>query len=294
MINTFFLPVNADERVRVIYQKPEGYDAAPAKKAVPKNKKFGKKLIKDVMDLGTEITRKPLIIMLHGFPGGHKGGCGDLFGEMEYRFEGLGYPSVRFDFRGCGESDGLEENFCLETALEDLNAVCQWAQHEAGHRSLVFMGESCGATIAVLGFQPKTVVGMILLWPALKLKETSFKDLFTLESRVESMTKDMPYVTFNGHKIGSHFLNDIYTADLTIALENINVPTLLQHGTADSEVPLDQAYYARDCLPGLIDLGIFEGGEHGLKAGNMRQYMFMNIRHYLERMLKKLDSPSKN
>ncbi|NBX66623.1 MAG: alpha/beta hydrolase [Proteobacteria bacterium] len=298
MIKTFNLPVTEDETLRVVYQKPKGYPEEkeagavkkPAQKKPPRSRRH--KITED--DLVSKPLRKPAIVMIHGFPGGHKGGCDDLFGELEYRFEGLGYPTIRFDFRGCGESAGKEEDLCLESACQDLNAVLQWAQHDAGHRSVILLGESCGATIAVLGFDPKVVTGMILLWPALKLKETAFQSLFTLESRIESMLKDMPFVNFDGHKLGSHFVNDIYTADLTSALEAISVPTLVQHGTQDEEVPLEQAYFARDTIPGVIDLGIFEGGNHGLRGPTMRQYMFMNIRHFLDRLLKKLDSQAKN
>lgn len=288
MIKSFDLPVAEDETIRLVYQKPAGYDRAQARKGTTRKKHL------DEDDLAVAPPRKPVIIMMHGFPGGHKSGPDDLFGELEYRFEGLGYPTIRFDFRGCGESTGREEDFCLETALADLNAVIQWAQHDAGHRSVILLGESCGATIAVLGYQPKIVAGLILLWPALKLAETSFKTLFTRESRLKAITQDQPFVPFEGHKLGSHFLNDIYTADLTSALEAITAPTLIQHGTRDEEVPLEQVRFAEAHLKGFIDLGIFEGGGHGLRDTNMRQYLFVNIRHFLERALKKLDSGPKN
>lgn len=299
MITAFDLTVTEDETIRVVYQKPDGYDDVSEIKPVSKKEpvRLGSKIKKYRFideerltdDLSYMPPKKPVVIMIHGFPGGHKGGCNDLYGEMEYRLEGLGYPTIRFDFRGCGESFGKEEDFCIESALADLNAVMQWAQHDAGHRNMILCGESCGATIAVLGYKPDITCGMILLWPALKLMETVFKELFTRESRVESMIKDLPFVTYEGHKIGSHFLNDIYTTDLTSALERINAPTLVQHGTADTEVPFEQIYFARDHVPGVIDMGIFEGGGHGLKNANMRQYMFMNIRHFLERVFKKLD-----
>jgi len=267
MIETFNLPVSDDSFVCVTYQKPD----APDGKAVAKT------------------PVKPLIIMMHGFPGGHKAGCGDLFGELEYRFEGMGYPSVRFDFRGWGESHGKPEDFTLETALEDLRVVINWAKDKAGYRSFVLLGESGGAAVAVMGYDPKLVSGLILLWPALKLKETSFKALLTKESQNEADKADLPYVMFEGQRLGTPFLNEIYQNDLTATLEGIAVPVMVQHGTADEEVPVEQAYFARDTLPNLTDLGIFEGGGHGLHSANMREHMYVNIRHFLGRVFKKLD-----
>ncbi len=272
MIETFNLPVGEDTFVRVIYQKPDAPEGTIAAKT----------------------ASKPLVVMMHGFPGGHKAGCGDLFGELEYRFEGMGYPSVRFDFRGWGESHGKPEDFTLESALEDLKAVTTWAQKEAGHNALVLLGESGGATVAVMGHDPKLVRGLILLWPALKLKETSFKALFTKESQNDADKADLPYVMFEGHRLGTPFLNEVYQNDLMTTLEGIAVPVMVQHGTADEEVPVEQAYFARDTLPNLTDLGIFEGGGHGLHSSNMREHMYVNIRHFLDRMFKKLDPAPQN
>jgi len=258
----FSLSVTRGESVRAVYQRP---------------------------DLKKGQAELPLVVMTHGFPGGHKDGCQNLYGEMEERLGKLGYPTIRFDFRGCGESDGLEEQFTLDNAQTDLNAVLQWGQHDAGHRSFILIGESLGATVAVMGFDPQYVKAVILLWPALILNKTDFKALFTREKLLEADRNNSAFVDFNGHRLGGPFINEIYQYDLTRTLERIKVPSLIQHGTADAEVPVEQAYFGRDHLPGLVDICIFEGGDHGLTAANMRPHVFINIEYFLGRVLKKLD-----
>jgi len=265
-VKSFDLPVTGEQKIRVVYQQP------------------------DV----SVFAETPLIVMLHDFPGGHKSSCDGLFDDMEYRMAAMGLPSVRFDFRGCGESDSTEVEFCLENAVADLNAVLQWAQHDAGHRSCIMVGEGMGATVAALGYKTETVRAMILLWPALILNQTHFKGLFTREKMLEGDKSEDGHVEFNGHRLGKLFINEIYQSDLTATLQKIKAPTLIQHGTADGDVPLNQAYFGRDHIPGMADLAIFEGGVHGLKGLNIRQHMFLNIEYFLGRLLKKLDLSSKN
>ena len=47
--------------------------------------------------------QKPAIIIMHGF-GGHKDGPQQRWSQSFYNE--LGYVTLRFDFQGCGESDG--------------------------------------------------------------------------------------------------------------------------------------------------------------------------------------------
>lgn len=279
MITEFRLPVTQDQEISVIYQKPEAAPEPPPEPEAPSFKKKKPKL---------KPPQKPLVIMMHGFPGGHKSGNDDLFGAMEFRLEELGYPSVRFDFRGCGESDCTTGEFCLESAIEDVNTVMDWAKHEEKYKSVVLMGESCGATVAVMGYRPKYVAGLVLLWPAIILRETGFRELFTREKLLAAAAMDAPFVEFQGYRLGSHFLHEIYNTDLISSLERIKAPILIQHGTKDEDVPLEQAYFARDHAGGLVDIGVFEGGDHGLHNPKMRKHLHVNIEHFLSRILKKL------
>jgi pimeloyl-ACP methyl ester carboxylesterase len=259
MITDFQLPVVSEQVISVTYQKPG--------------------------DSGD----RPLAVMMHGFPGGHKAGCDDIFGLLESKWEEWGYPSVRFDFRGGGNSDGSSGDFTLETALEDLSAVMRWAREEAGHKDFILVGESLGGTVAIMGHDPACVKALILLWPAIVLQETSFQEMFTREARLANDKRDAPFVTFKGYRLSTHFYNEIYKTDLTTWLEKITVPVLIEHGTADTDVPLAQAYIARDHLKGLVNIDIFDGGDHGLRAPNRRKTMVANIRYFLDRSFKKLD-----
>lgn len=285
MITPSRLAVTEYHTISLIHQVP---DAVPAPEVVEEpTPSFKKKKVK------VKPPQKPLIVMMHDFPGTHMAGNNDLFGELAYQFEKLGYASARFDFRGAGDSDCTASEFSLESATEDLNAVLDWAKHEQKYKSVVLLGEGVGGAVAVMGYRAKIIAGMILLWPTTIMRESGFKELFTREKLLKAAEMDAPFVEYRGFRLGSHFLHEIYNTDLTSSLERIKVPVLIQAGTGDPDIALDQAYFARDNIKGLVELAVFEGGGPGLKEPKMRKHLFVNIEHFLTRVLKRLATPPK-
>src|SRR2546423_1115886 len=92
--------------------------------------------------------KHPAFLLLHGF-GGTRNGAGDL--AAAELLTSLGYAALRFDFRGCGESEG-ERAFilCLDQVSDTRNAVSylQSLPNVDGDRIGV-LGSSFGAAVAV-------------------------------------------------------------------------------------------------------------------------------------------------
>ena len=65
--------------------------------------------------------RRPAFLVLHGF-GGNKGGQGQII--IAEQLTQWGYVAMRFDFRGCGESEGERGHIlCLDKVTDTSNAV---------------------------------------------------------------------------------------------------------------------------------------------------------------------------
>lgn len=64
-------------------------------------------------------------------------------------FQGLGLTTVRFNFRGVGNSQGSFDHGRGE--VDDLLAVVKWLQNEMGHQEIWLAGFSFGAFIAANG-----------------------------------------------------------------------------------------------------------------------------------------------
>jgi alpha/beta superfamily hydrolase len=92
--------------------------------------------------------KRAAIIALHGFGGNMAGAGGTNPAEF---FCDMGYVTLRFDFRGCGESEGERARIiCLEEVEDARNALTFLATRpEVEPTKIALMGESFGAAVAV-------------------------------------------------------------------------------------------------------------------------------------------------
>jgi alpha/beta superfamily hydrolase len=94
--------------------------------------------------------RRAAIVVLHGFGGTMEGPAGrnpaPFFCEM-------GYVTLRFDFRGCGQSQGERGRIICHEEVEDArNALSFLAtRSEVEPTRIALMGESFGAAVAIYG-----------------------------------------------------------------------------------------------------------------------------------------------
>jgi len=92
--------------------------------------------------------RQPAFLVLHGF-GGNKEGRGQL--AIAKQLTQWGYVAMRFDYRGCGESEGERGRIlCMDQVRDTSNAVTYMASRpdvDPGRVALV--GSSFGAAVAI-------------------------------------------------------------------------------------------------------------------------------------------------
>ncbi len=116
-----------------------------------------------------------LVIMIHGGPGGDKRGPGDIFVKTAAALADMNIASLRFDFRGSGDSDGDFVDTTIKGEVEDLGAALHLVQAR-GYSQIGLLGESLGGTVAVLGCNAQ-YRALVLWYPAIYLMETSLRQL---------------------------------------------------------------------------------------------------------------------
>jgi uncharacterized protein len=92
--------------------------------------------------------RRPAFVILHGF-GGNKSGQGQTV--LAKQLVGWGYVCMRFDFRGCGESEG-ERGWilCLDQVADTSNALSYMAgRDDVAADRIALIGSSFGAAVAI-------------------------------------------------------------------------------------------------------------------------------------------------
>jgi len=92
--------------------------------------------------------RRAALIVLHGFGSNKNGGISQAAGQL---FASLGYVVLRFDMRGCGQSEGVRGRvICLEQ-VEDTQAALNFllTRDEVDPSRIGVMGHSFGAAVAI-------------------------------------------------------------------------------------------------------------------------------------------------
>ncbi len=91
---------------------------------------------------------RPALVLCHGF-GGSCRGAGHP--QLAAALAGAGYVVLRFDFRGCGESDGETGSVICEEEVADLRHAVDFlaARPEAAPDRIGAIGASLGGSVAV-------------------------------------------------------------------------------------------------------------------------------------------------
>lgn len=78
-----------------------------------------------------------------------------------------GFPVLRFDFQGCGDSAGDQENWSLKNWEQDVERALQVLKEKSGVTSLGLVGVRLGATVALAAAAARGGVQALVSWDAL-------------------------------------------------------------------------------------------------------------------------------
>lgn len=223
-----------------------------------------------------------LMVMLHGGPGGQKDGPEDLYSTLAKILGTRGIASLRFDFRGVGESGGRYRDMTITRSVSEYEEVWSLAR-SLGFRRVGVIGESYGATIALRSALADPDV-VCLLWPAIYFLDVTFAPFVTAD-KLEIARRD-GFTVEDGVEVGLPFLEEILEVrDAEAGVRGISVPTLVIHGTSDREVPFTQSERANALLTEPKKLVLVEEGDHCLVRPEEREVVNKEIVSWLERYL---------
>ena len=280
-MHTDFLSIQKNDKIAYSYDgngfKPE------SKRATLKRANSGRMVYQlENIKSHEKPTQKPLVIMVHDFPDAHAfGGDNNLSDVYARRLWADGFPSLRFDFRGCGESDGRQQDFCFDTAVADLQAMMQWATYTYGHDRFAIIAAGLGAAVVAQAYDKNTMSSLVFLWPVFNPMTTPLGGIDTLENRQFMAEHD--YIQIEDNKIGLLLANEMRHIDIKPLLSKIKTATQIQQGTADTYTPYEKTDVIKQHLTGLVDFGVFEDGEHYLPDPKMRKQMVDNTLYFLNK-----------
>ncbi len=216
-----------------------------------------------VLSLPQKRGRFPAVIVAHGF-------CGTKskrkFVEFGRVFAQNGIAVLRFDFSGCGDSEGKFENMSVSQQVGELADAYDFLkkQPKIDMGRIGFLGHSLGALIVCLlvgdypAFKAKTLV---LLAPALDQK--SLIKIWNTPRQIKRW-KEKGYLDMPKCRIGVKYLNE--AKDFTPIASKIQVPVMVIHGSRDEDVPLEFGRRVFNTLGGERTFQIIKGADHDFES----------------------------
>lgn len=203
----------------------------------------------------SKTSNLPLVLMCHGFTGNHIE-VGRIFTDCSRELVKHGICTVRFDYYGHGNSDGLFEDFSISKAIEDALGVYEYIVENVKPLRIGLLGLSLGGLIA-LSIGAIKGVSTIVLWSS--VGPSWLKGLVS-----ELLKKGNEYVNLYGSwRIKRRNLEEIMKVNMEEFLPKVRVPTLLIYAADDNVTPLNNATEIYCKLTCKKELFIIEKGGHG-------------------------------
>jgi len=186
------------------------------------------------------------LFFCHGFlsdkTGSYEGRCREA---VEH-----GYDAVRFDFRGCGESDGDFVDSTLTSRIADLDAVLDYFDPD----SCVLFGSSFGGAVAFhAAVGDDRVEAVVTRAP---VTYGAFDDLrVTVEVEGEIRFDDR-------RAIDERFLDDLDRHDFGDVETGLDCPVAIFHGADDESVGIGDSFRAAESLEVDVMLQKYVGEGH--------------------------------
>lgn len=218
-------------------------------------------------------------VLVHG--GGVTREEGGFFGRLAAGLAAAGVASLRFDFRGHGESEGRQEDLTLSGVLNDIRAAVAHARELSNDVPINLLGASfSGGICAYFAAEfPAKVAKLVLINPLINYKKRFIDDKpYWHDDRiVESAGRELSQDGFLPHsatfKLGRPLLNEVFYLRPDQKSGDIQAPTLILHGTGDTFIPVQSSrdFVAKIAAPAeLIEI---DGAQHGLAVHDDPQYL---------------------
>jgi len=227
----------------------------------------------DGFDLAAVITRgqtDDVIIWLHGISVDKDEYLG-FFRDGALWFARQGPSSIRFDFRGHGESSGTPLDFTVVGQNLDVRAILNLAQQQFGPSvRMHIVAASFGAPPAIFAAQwyPDAVLSVSLIAPVLSYERTFLqpetkwgKELFSTEN-LEQLDKTGRLYFSESFYIGHQLVEEMKLINPASFLTHLKQRVLVMHGDRDSMVPYMATVAACKGLE-RVRLITLKGADHG-------------------------------
>lgn len=184
----------------------------------------------------------PVVIICHGFGSD----CNrPLLRAIAADVVEQGMIAIRFDFNGCGQSDGRFQDMTVPSEIGDLKHVIDWARQQPWTRDISLVGHSQGGVVVSMTageLGASEIKCEALLAAAAVLRDDAIRgttqganyDPYNLKGDYVELPRRMDGETL---KVGKNYIETAMNLPIYETAENYTGPVLILHGTHDRIVP---------------------------------------------------------
>ena len=181
--------------------------------------------------------RVPGALLLHGFTG-HKAEIHRMFVKLARKLAAHGMASLRFDFRGSGDSAGEFEEMTIRSQVADATEALKFLvrQKRVNSKCLAIIGLSLGGAIAshIVGREKGRIKSLVLLAPV--AEGAGILDELTTPEAVASLVQT-GITDYGGNLVGVEFIRQFAEMKPLREVTRAACPVLVMHGEKDDIVP---------------------------------------------------------
>jgi pimeloyl-ACP methyl ester carboxylesterase len=209
------------------------------------------------------------VVLVHG--GGVTREEGGFFTRLATGLADGGIPSLRFDLRGHGESEGRQEELTLATILNDIRVAVSRLRDATTVQEITLLGASFGGGVCAYYAAKRAgdVSRLVLFNPQLDYKKRTIDtrpywvDDSISEEAALRLNED-GFVQFTPTlRHGRPLLNEVFWLHPHEVLREVRSPTLIVHGTRDTFVPVESSRSAARKFRAPCELVEIDGAQHG-------------------------------
>ena len=222
----------------------------------------------------------PVVIQMHGFCG-NKGGMHELIANKLVNSK---VASVRFDFNGHGESEGLFQNMTVPNEIEDAKAIYEYVSSLPFVSKIGFLGHSQGGVVASMAageLGDDKVSALVLMAPAAVLREDAIRGN-TFGKVYDPLTLTEDVELFGGLKLGKNYIKTAFSLPIYETAAGYQGPAAIFHGNNDKVVPYTYGERYHKIYP-LSEYHYLPGEDHGFSQ-SLDSISDLIVKFYLAKM----------
>lgn len=210
--------------------------------------------------LDPAIIDHKVLIISNGFPSTKDS---PTYIEVEKVVNKIGVATLRYDYSGSGESEGKMGDFNVLKSVDDLDSAVKFLI-KRGFRHIGLYGFSYGGIVSIVLASQNIKIDLLVL----KSPVCNYKEERELKNRGDH-DKEWKRVGFiiredrqgNSYRLPYRYYEKLVAIDGRKLASKITIPTLLIHGSADTDIPVIQSEKLAKVMPN-VRFEIIKGADH--------------------------------